>query len=172
MLGNGFESQEIIVRRATPGDAPGIVGIWDEIVAEKVYSSIDRPFHVDEERAYIRGLSRREGVFLAERGSEIIGFQSLDLWARYMHSMGHVAQVGTFVRKECRGHGIGHLLAQETFAFARAAHYEKIVISVRASNPSAQQFYSSLGFVPSGRLARQAKLSGEYDDVILMEMFL
>ena len=53
-----------------------------------------------------------------------------------------------------------------------SADYEKLVIYVRASNTDAQAFYSGLGFLPCGRLARQVKIAGKDDDEIVMEMFL
>lgn len=165
--------RSVSIRRAAPDDATGICAIWKAIVAEKKYSAIDRPFTIEEERAYIQVLSTREGIFLAETAERrVVGFQTIDLWARPIRSMDHVAQLGTFVLREWRGRGIGRQLAAHTLAFARSAGYEKLVIFVRASNTGAQEFYKGLGFTPCGRLARQVKISGEYDDEILMEMFL
>jgi L-amino acid N-acyltransferase YncA len=165
-------SPSITLRRATPNDAAGITAIWQAIAAEKVYSAIDHPFTIEEERAYLQSLSEREGIFLAETDGRVIGFQSLDLWARHIGSMSHVGQLGTFVLREWRGRGIGRQLAQHTLAFARSAGYEKTVIFVRASNAGAQRFYASLGFKACGRFAHQVKIDGEYDDEVLMELFL
>jgi RimJ/RimL family protein N-acetyltransferase len=86
--------------------------------------------------------------------------------------MDHVAQLGTFVLKAWRGRGLGAQLTQQTLAFARAAGYEKLVVFVRAGNTGAQSFYAASGFSPCGRLARQVKIAGEWDDEIVMEMFL
>lgn len=163
---------QITLRRATPDDAASISAIWQAIAAERIYSAIDRPFTIEEERAYIQSLSEREGIFLAESDGQVIGFQSLDLWAKTIRSMDHVGQLGTFVRREWRGHHIGQQLAAHTFAFARAHGYEKLVIFVRASNTGAQKFYAGLGFKTCGRFARQVKIDGEYDDEVLMELFL
>ena len=81
------------IRRATPDDAASIVAIWQAIAAEKIYSAIDRPFTIEEERAYIQSLSEREGIFLAEVDGKVVGFQSLDLWAKFIRSMNHVGQL-------------------------------------------------------------------------------
>jgi ribosomal protein S18 acetylase RimI-like enzyme len=162
----------ITIRRATPDDAPGIVAIWQVIAAEIVYSAIDRPFTVEQEREYIASLTAREGMFVAEANGALIGFQSLDLWARFIRSMDHVGQIGTQILREWRGRGVGKQLAAHTFAFAREHQYEKIVIFVRASNTSAQKFYAALGFRECGRFARQVKIDDAFDDEILMEMFL
>jgi ribosomal protein S18 acetylase RimI-like enzyme len=160
------------IRRGTPEDAASLSAIWQAIVAEREYSAVDRAFTPDEERDYIGSLSAREGLFAAEVDSQVIGFQSLDLSVNYLASMRHVGQLGTFVLRAWRGQGIGHRLADQTFAFARANDYEKLVIFVRAKNTGAQAFYRSLGFVPCGRFTRQVRIAGEYDDEILMEVFL
>jgi ribosomal protein S18 acetylase RimI-like enzyme len=166
-------SSSITLRRAMADDAASIVAIWQAIAAERIYSAIDCPFTIEEERAYLQSLSEREGCFLAETTErQGVGFQSLDLWARHIGSMSHVGQLGTFVLREWRGRGIGRQLAQHTLAFARSAGYEKTVIFVRASNAGAQRFYASLGFKACGRFAHQVKIDGEYDDEVLMELFL
>ncbi len=160
------------IRRATPDDAASINAIWQVIAAEKIYSAIDKPFTTEEERAYIQSLSDREGIFLAESDGKVVGFQSLDLWARVIRSMNHVGQLGTFVLPAWRGRGVAKALAEHTLAFAREHEYEKLVIFVRASNTGAQKFYARLGFKACGRFARQVKIDGTYDDEILMEKFL
>lgn len=163
---------QVAIRRAMPDDAASIVAIWQVIAAEKIYSAIDQPFTIEQERAYIQPLSQREGIFLAEMDGKVIGFQSLDLWSAVIHSMNHVGQLGTFVLPEWRGHLIGQQLAAHTLAFARAHEYEKLIIFVRASNTDAQRFYSGLGFIECGRFARQVKIDGKYDDEVMMELFL
>ena len=109
----------VSIRRATPADAASIVAIWHAILAGEHYSAVDRPFTLEQERAYIQAMSEREAVFLAETENQVVGFQTLDLWARYLPSMDHVGQLGTFVLPESRRRGVGHQLAQHTFTFAR-----------------------------------------------------
>ena len=169
----GAMTTTITIRRGTTEDAASIIAVLQAIVAEKSHSAIDCPFTLEREREYVKSLSAREGVFLAETAErQVVGFQSLDEWTKLFHSMDHVGQLGTFVLKERRGHGIGKQLAVHTLAFARSCRYEKLVIYVRASNTGAQAFYEGVGFVPCGRLARQMKIDGQHDDEIVMEMFL
>ena len=163
----------ITIRRGTPDDAPSIVSVWQAIVAEKIYSAIDCPFTLEREREYLKSLSAREGMFLAETSErQVVGFQSLDQWTKLFRSMDHVGQLGTHILREWRGKGVGKQLAAHTLAFARSAGYEKLVIFVRASNTGARAFYAGRGFVPCGRLTRQVKIGGEHDDEVVMEMFL
>jgi RimJ/RimL family protein N-acetyltransferase len=163
---------QITVRRATPQDATVISAIWEVICAERVYTAVNHPFTPQQERDYITSLSNREGVFLAEVDDQVVGFQSLDLWARYTDSFDHVGTVGTFVLPEWRQKGIAQRLAEHTLSFAVANGYEKVVIYVRAGNTGAQHFYAGLGFTAKGTLDKQVKIDGQYEDVIVMELFL
>jgi len=163
---------QVTIRRATPDDAEAVSAIWEVVCAERVYTAVNCPFTPQQERDYIASLSDREGIFLAEVDGRIVGFQSLDLWAKYTDSFDHVGVVGTIILPQWRQRGIGRRLAAHTLDFARANGYEKIVIYVRAGNAGAQAFYRSLGFLPRGVLAGQVKIDGQYEDEIFMELFL
>lgn len=165
-------TEPAFIRQAGVQDAAGISAIWQAIVGERDYSAVTHAFTPDEQRGYLQSLSPRDAIFVAEAGGQIVGFQTLDLWVRYTPSMDHVGQIGTFVLRDWRSQGIGRQLAGRTLPFARDNRYEKLVLFVRAKNRGAQAFYEGLGFVECGRFARHVKIGDEYDDEILMEMFL
>ncbi len=160
------------IRRAGVDDAAAISAIWQVICAERVHTAVNRPFSPEQEGAYIASLSEREGILVAEVDGQMVGFQTLELWARWTDSFDHVGSVGTFVLPEWRGRGIARRLAAQTVAVARAHGYEKLVIFVRGGNQTAQAFYRGLGFTPKGVLSRQVKIDGQYDDEVFMELFL
>ena len=162
----------IHVRCATADDAEAICAIWETVCAERVYTAVNRPFTPQQEREYIASLSDREGIFLAEIGGQVAGFQTLELWAKYTDSFDHVGGMGTLILPEWRRKGVGRALAEHTLGFTRTNGYEKIVIYVRAGNVGAQAFYRNLGFVPRGVLERQVKIDGQYEDEVFMELFL
>ena len=109
---------------------------------------------------------------VADVKDHIVGFQSLDKWAKYSDSFDHVGVLGTFVLPAWRKKRIGSQLTEYSFYFARKHNYEKLVIYVRASNFGAITFYRNLGFTQKGILARQVKIDNHYDDEIFMEFFL
>ena len=161
------------VRRASPADGAGTSYVLQVVTAERIHSAIDQAWSADEQRAYIQSLSSREVMHVAaDPGGRIVGCQALDLYSSALPSMGHVAQLGTFVLPEWRGRGVGQALFEETRRFALSAGYRKIVIQVRGSNASAQAFYRRLGFADCGRLRAQVVIDGREDDEILMEYFL
>jgi len=166
-------ARDFTIRPAGESDSEGILAVLKVVAAERIYSAIDRPWAVEQERIYLRSLSLREATHIAVAGSgEVIGFQNLDLWATVVHSMRHVGQIGTFLMPAWRRQGVGHTLFGITQAFARHADYSKFVIQVRGSNSSAQAFYTSLGFRECGRFSRQVRIDNQEDDEIMMEYFL
>jgi GNAT superfamily N-acetyltransferase len=90
---------------------------------------VARPWSSSDERAYIEGLSPRDVVFVAVADGRVVGFETLDGWARYPSFMDHVGQLGTFVSPEWHGRQVGQRLAQATLEFARAHHCEKLIKS-------------------------------------------
>jgi len=161
------------VRRATLADAEPILALLEEIVAERLFTAITKPWSAAEQKRYLAALSLREAIHVAETDHQkLIGYQVLELWAPTLESMAHVGQVGTFVTLTGRGQGVGAALFGETLAFAREQGYGKFVIQVRSRNKVGQVFYKRLGFVECGRLTRQVRVGAEEEDEILMEFFL
>ena len=161
------------VRKATSGDAAGIVKVLATVASERVYSAIDVVWSIEQEARYLDSISQREVFHVAvDELQRIVGFQSLDLWSSLLTSMAHVGQVGTFLLPEWRRRGVGHQLWNATEAFARQQGYRKLAIQVRAKNTGAQTFYRGLGFTECGRLTRQVIIDGVEDDELLMEYFL
>ena len=163
---------ELRIRKATLEDAKSISNIWEVICAERIYTSVDRAFTAQQEREYISSLSEREAIFVAELDNKIVGFQSLDLWSKVLNSFRHVGVIGTFILPELRGKGISYILANQTFDFARANDYTKIVIYVRKGNQRAMKFYQNLGFIMKGELEAQVNIDGIMENEVFMEKFL
>jgi ribosomal-protein-alanine N-acetyltransferase len=161
------------IRLATDADAAAIVAILEGIASERIYTAIDRPWSIDQQRRHLISLTPREAIHVAEtERDKVIGYQILELWAPTIHSMTHVGQIGTFLRPEWRGRGVGESLFRATVAFARERGFRKFVIQVRSSNTVAQHFYERLGFRACGRLTSQVRIGEQEDDEIIMELFL
>jgi dephospho-CoA kinase len=160
------------IRPATGEDAEGIAAVLNSVVREGGLTVVDRTYSVDEEKKFLNGLDPRSRLTVATAAGQLIAFVEVDIYATYTGAMKHVGTLGTFVAAGLRGQGIGRRLADANFANARAAGFLKIVINVRADNAGAQQFYTTLGFQPCGRLVRQAFVDGHYVDELLYELFL
>ena len=165
---------EPVVRRAMPDDAEAVALVLNSVFLEEEYTALTQTFTEEEEHAFIEGLCDRSALFVADVQDGIAGMQSIepDASARYTDSMQHVATVGTWIRAGFRGRGIGPLLAEASFAFARLHDYEKVAIQVLADNHRALRFYGRLGFDRVGIAKRHVRLKGRFRDVVYMERSL
>lgn len=162
----------VVVRRATSADGRGVADVINAVIAEGGLTLFDAPFSESDESAFIAALGSRSALYVASARDEIVGVQSIDLFSDFSASTRHVATMGTWLRPDARGRGIGRLLAAESFAFAQNHDYEKIVVQILAGNERALRFYRSLGFVDIGVARRHVKLQGRLHDEVFLEKFL
>lgn len=177
------DQSDLIIRAATPADAPQVAAVMNAIIAEGHFDSpdslsaghltlFDRPFSDDEERAFISSLGPRSVLHVADVAGEIVGVQSVDSYSGLAASLRHVATMGTWLRADMRGRNIGRALAVHSFVFAKTHGYRKIVISVLASNERALRFYGRLGFTVIGVARDHVELGGIMHDEVFMECAL
>ncbi len=129
----------IQVRPVRPEDAEAIVAILNPIIEARTYTVLDSPLTVQAQREFIANFPGR-GVFLAavrEADGRLVGFQSLEPFARYTHAFDHAGVLATYVALDCRRQGVASRLFAATFEAARGKAYEKIFTFVRADNPAA-----------------------------------
>lgn len=160
------------IRPGTLADADGIRTVLNAVVREGGRTITGRTFTIGQERAFLRAMPKRSVLNVALLGQVVVGFQEVMPYATYTHTMDHVGSAGTFIQAAVRGRGLGRTLSAATWADARALGYTKLVITVRADNAEAQEFYTRLGFQFCGRLSRQAFVDGRYVDELLYELFL
>ncbi len=158
-----------MIRRATPEDAAAVAAVMNAVIAEGGLTLFDRPFSVDDERRFIESLSPRSALHVAEIDGTIAGVQVIDLYSTASASLAHVATMGTWLRADARGRGLGRALAERSFAFAIEQGYSKIFITVLAGYARAGVFYASLGFETIGIARAHVRLNGVLHDEVLME---
>ena len=161
----------IAIRRATPDDAEAIARILNAIIETRVYTALDTPFTVEQERAFIERFPSR-GVFhvaVEPPDDRVVGFQNVEPFATYTHAFDHVGVIGTYVDLDRRREGIASRLFDRTFSVARVKGYEKLFAFVREDNPAALATYLRQGFVVIGTARRHARIDGRYVDEVMIE---
>ena len=164
----------VVVRDAREDDAGGIAAILNSIIAARIYTALDTPVTIDEERAFIRGFPER-GIFLVAIDSAtgaVVGFQDVSPFADYTHAFDHVGVIGTYVALDRHRQGIAARLFDATFDAARSKGYEKLFSFVRADNEAGLRAYLGQGFRIIGTAERHAKIDGAYIDELLIEKLL
>jgi L-amino acid N-acyltransferase YncA len=164
---------QAVIRLATVDDAAAAAAVMNAVIAERQYTVFDRPFSVEEERAFIASLGERQALFVAEVAGQVVALQSMDLFFPLAGaSMRHVGTLGTWLLPEARGRGLGRRMASQSVAFARDKGYEKLVVFVIASNRRARRFYEALGFREIGVARRHVRLGDTMHDEVYLEVQL
>ncbi len=159
----------MLIRKATVKDAKQVADVMNFVIAEGKYTAFDRPLSEQEEKDFISSLGSRSALYVAEINDTIVGVQSIDLLSGFAHSVSHVATMGTWLRSDFRGRGIGRSLSVESFRFARSHGYRKVVIQVLADNERALRFYRCLGFRDIGIAKEHVRLSDKFHDAVYLE---
>jgi RimJ/RimL family protein N-acetyltransferase len=109
-------------------------------------------------------------VVALDTAGEVVGW--CDLVRDPRDGFGHSWHLGMGLLPPVRGRGIGTRLAQAGIAAAAEHGAERIELEVFASNERAIALYERLGFVREGVKKRARNLGGQYDDNILMALFM
>jgi RimJ/RimL family protein N-acetyltransferase len=161
---------ELVIRRASPADAPELVTLARAVGAEPerwlITASDWR--NPSAERRYLRSVRRsaHAAVFVAEAPEGIVGRLSV---ARDPHpASAHVADLGLMVARSHRGRGIGRALLEQAVDWARHAGVSKLELHVFPHNEPAIALYESFGFEREGYRRSHYRRAGELLDAVLM----
>jgi RimJ/RimL family protein N-acetyltransferase len=160
----------IRIRRAQPGDAPGLVALAEAVGREegRWILATDSWRSIADERRFLRNVQTHPdaAVFLAEDDGLVVARLSL---SRDPHPASrHVADLGLMVAADHRRRGIGKSLLSEAVGWARAVGVSKLELHVFPWNEPALRLYQSFGFEREGYRKRHFMRDGEFVDAILM----
>lgn len=143
----------------------------DTVAKEGKYLAMTKAPPVEHMRSFVLGLIEDNDIqFYAVLNDEVIGW--CDIVRRQRKMFKHTGALGMGILKEYRGKGIGKKLVIESLKQAKANSLEKVVLEVFASNINAVKLYENLGFITEGVKKKEKKFNGEYDDTIVMGLFL
>ena len=138
------------IRPAVPGDAAGLCGILNDIIAAGGTTAHRRPFDAARLRRHYMAPPLGISCVVAEVGGVLTGFQSLEWCDPDWDGPGKLpadwAVVATFVDARRQGQGIGGRLFEATLAAAHAAGVVAIDATIRRENAGGLVYYSRMGF--------------------------
>jgi RimJ/RimL family protein N-acetyltransferase len=161
---------ELVIRRAEPGDASALAELTGAVASEPegwLISTGTVP-RARAERRYLRAIRRsaHAAVFVAEAPEGIVGRLSV---ARDQHPASrHVADLGLMVAKSHRRTGVGRALLAAAVEWARGAGVGKLELHVFPHNEPAIALYESFGFVREGYRKGHFRRADGAVDAILM----
>jgi phosphinothricin acetyltransferase len=159
------------IRPAMPADAEAICAIHNEGIVDRI-ATLDTTLRTTQgTRQWLDARSARHPVIVADRDASVVGWASLNPF-NPRPAYDHVADFSVYVRRSCRGQGIGRQLLDRLIDLARGIGYHKMVLAAMASNDAGIALYASAGFFKVGIYREQGLVDGNWVDVIVMEKLL
>lgn len=161
--------------RIVPTDERYVEGLnraLDVVARERRYIGFLEGPPVESTRSLVRHVLSGQGVqrLAIADDDQIVGW--CDIIRNTLEGFRHAGRMGMGVLPDYRGAGLGRRLLTNTLDAARAIGIERVELEVFASNASAIALYRRMGFTVEGTKRRARKLDGDYDDDVIMALFL
>ncbi len=157
------------ITAATEADLPGLVEIYNEVIATStaVYSS--DPVTLADRREWWRARTGQGyPVLVAHDSRGVCGFATFGefrAWPGYRFTVEHTVHV----RADGRSRGVGTLLVQALFPRAAALGKHVMIAGVDAANAASIRFHERLGFTQCGCLREVGYKFDRWLDLVFLQ---
>jgi L-amino acid N-acyltransferase YncA len=160
------------IRDAGPDDLPGLLAIYNDVIATSTAVYRDEPATLDERREWLRSRDAQGyPVLVAVDETGVTGFASFGdfrAWPGYRFTVEHTVHV----RADCRGRGIGAALMTPLLARAAALGKHVVIAGVDADNEASIRFHERLGFARVAHFREVGFKFGRWLDLIFLQRML
>ena len=161
------------LRDATDVDLPGILAIYNEVIANSTAVYATEPVTLAECRAWMHG--RRERAFpvlvaIDTRG--VAGFASFGDWRGSWNGYRYTVEHSVHVRGDVRAQGIGRQLLESLVPRASALAKHVMIGGIDAANSASIRFHARLGFEPVAHFREVGHKFGRWLDLVFMQRLL
>jgi phosphinothricin acetyltransferase len=159
------------LRLATPDDADAICRIYNQGIEDRVATLETELRTPAERRAWLGSRSPRHPVIVADTGTTLAGWGSLNVFnARDAYRF--VVDFSIYVDRAWRGKRVGDAMLGHLVTLAREHGFHKMVLSAFPFNTGGMALYTKHGFRTVGIYEEQGMLDGRWVDTIIMEKLL
>src|SRR5690606_604760 len=154
---------------AQESDLPGILAIYNDVIATSTAVFSDDPVTLDERRAWWRTrIAQGYPVLVAREADGVAGFATFGdfrAWPGYRFTVEH----SVHVRADRRGKGIGTALIQALLQRAAALGKHVMVAGIDAANTGSIRLHERLGFEHVGRLKEVGWKFDRWLDLVFLQ---
>jgi RimJ/RimL family protein N-acetyltransferase len=163
---------EIAIEYASVKYAKSYNEAVDSVARERKYLAATQGFGEKESIEYVEYMtSNNFPQYFAIHEGKVIGW--CDITPKEIKEFSHVGVLGIGLINKMRGQGIGTRLLEKAIHHARFVNQlEKVELEVFTSNISAISVYKKAGFSIEGIKSKSRKIDNEYDDDVIMGLFL
>jgi L-amino acid N-acyltransferase YncA len=157
---------------ATEADLPGILAIFNDVIARTTAVWREEPVTLEERRTWVQA-RQAQGfpVLVAREGTSVVGFASFGEFRAppgYRNTVEHTVHV----RADVRGTGIGRSLLEALLARAEAQGKHVVVAGVDAESAVSLRLHQRLGFTEVGRFREVGRKFDRWLDLVFLQRFL
>jgi phosphinothricin acetyltransferase len=181
-----MSGMEVTIRDATADDLPGIVAIYNDVIATSSAIWREEPTTLAERTAWFESLTGQgfpvlvavtdtDTVDAADAtdpsGGDVVGFASLGhfrSWPGYRPTVEH----SIHVRADRRGAGVGHALLSALIDRAVAMGKDNLIAGVDGDNAGSVRFHERFGFREVGRMPGVGRRFDQRLDLLLLQLDL
>jgi L-amino acid N-acyltransferase len=159
----------IEIRDAHEDDLPGLLAIYNDVIATSTAVYAELPVTLEERRQWWRARTAQAyPVLIAADAHGVAGFATFGdfrTWPGYRFTVEH----SVHVRAGGRGHRIGTRLMQALVPRAAALGKHVMIAGVDAANPASIRFHERLGFERCGQLREVGFKFGRWLDLVFLQ---
>jgi RimJ/RimL family protein N-acetyltransferase len=168
--------QQLVLRRPIVDDAKSIIEYLNIVGGESdnlLFGKDEFTLSVENEIEYIKNISNDSNILmiLGIIDNNIVSVAQISCPNRKRIS--HNSEIAISVKKDCWSKGIGSATMMELIKFAKEhVTIKNISLGVKASNINAMSMYEKFGFQKIGIHKNYFNINGNFDDEILMDLYL
>jgi L-amino acid N-acyltransferase len=161
------------IRAARETDLPGILAIYNDVIATSTAVYTSEPATLDERRTWF-GARCAQGfpVLVAAERDDVLGFASFGEWRGAWPGYRYTVEHSVHVRADVRGQGVGRVLVEALFPAALALGKHVMIGGIDAANDASIRFHGRLGFERVASFREVGHKFGRWLDLIFMQRFL
>jgi phosphinothricin acetyltransferase len=161
------------LRDAGPGDLPGILAIYNEVITASTAVYALLPTTLEERRTWFDArVASGYPVLVAVRGGHVIGFSSFGDWRTSWPGYRYTVEHTVHVASDARGTGVGRQLLEALFPRALALGKHVMLGGIDAENQASIRFHERLGFVPVAHFREVGHKFGRWLDLVFVQKVL
>ncbi|HKF28812.1 MAG TPA: GNAT family N-acetyltransferase [Candidatus Binataceae bacterium] len=160
------------VRDASVDDLPGILAIFNEVIANSTAIWFDTLENLEGRRQWFEARHARGfPILVAVEAGDMLGYSTFGdfrAWHGYRHTVEH----SIYVRADSRRAGIGRILLSALIERATASRAHVMVGAIEASNHASLALHMGLGFKEVARMPEVGCKFGRWLDLVLVQRLL
>jgi phosphinothricin acetyltransferase len=161
------------IRSAVLGDVPGILAIYNEVIATSTAVYSDAPVSLENRRDWMEA-RQRQGfpVLVGVDARGVAGFSSFGEFRGAFSGYRHTVEHSVHIRSDLRGQGLGRKLVEALFPLARARNVHVMIGAIDAANVGSIRFHERLGFEQAGLFREVGRKFDRWLDLLFMQRLM